>query len=147
MKMEKKSWKLYFANYNFLIAQDLLQAHQILLIILLKEFKYKYEHNNKTCQTCGIKYKDCECCLEYANFQDDLMECNYLCYNKHYLKYLLLEIKCHNWSFMKYIVSFSGLIMVFSKLNLAKYHFLHKKFVFTVTSIYFISCLQLSTET
>ena len=29
----------------------------------------------------------------------------------------------------------------FSKLSLAKYHFLHKKPVFTVTSIYFILCL------
>ena len=34
----------------------------------------------------------------------------------------------------------------FSKLSLAKYHFLQKKPVFKVTSIYFISCLQLSTE-
>ena len=34
----------------------------------------------------------------------------------------------------------------FSKLSLAKYHFLHKKPVFTVISIYFISCLQLTTE-
>ena len=31
----------------------------------------------------------------------------------------------------------------FSKLSLAKYHFLHKKPVFTVTSIYFILCLLL----
>ena len=36
--MEKKLWKLSFANYNLLKAQDLWQAHQILLIILLKEF-------------------------------------------------------------------------------------------------------------
>ena len=56
------------------------------------------------------------------------------------------KIKRHKWSFVKYIVSFSGLKMVFSKLSLAKYHFLHKKPVFTVISIYFISCLQLTTE-
>ena len=35
----------------------------------------------------------------------------------------------------------------FSKLSLAKYQFLHKKPVFTVTSIHFTSCLQLSEET
>ena len=38
--MEKKSQKSYLTNCNLLIAQDLWQAHcQILLIILLKEFK------------------------------------------------------------------------------------------------------------
>ena len=37
--MEKKLLKPYPTNYNFLIAEDLWQAHyQILLIILLKEF-------------------------------------------------------------------------------------------------------------
>ena len=51
---------------------------------------------------------------------------------------ILRKIKRHKWSFVRY--------MVFSKLSLAKYHFLHKKPVFIVTSIYFISCLQLSTE-
>ena len=63
-----------------------------------------------------------------------------------FLGTVLLKIKHHKWSFMTYIVSFCSLIMVFSKLSLAKYHFLHKKPMFTVTSIYFISCLQLSTE-
>ena len=24
------------------------------------------EHDNKKSNACGIKYKDCECCLEYA---------------------------------------------------------------------------------
>ena len=38
--MEKKSQKSYLTNCNLLIAQDLWQARcQILLIILLKEFK------------------------------------------------------------------------------------------------------------
>ena len=62
-----------------------------------------------------------------------------------FLDSVLRKIKRHKWSFVKYIVSFSGLKMVFSKLSLAKYHFLHKKPVLTVTSIYFISCLQLTT--
>ena len=31
------------------------------------------------------------------------------------------------WSFVKYVVSFFGLKMVFSKLSLANYDFLHKK--------------------
>ena len=30
----------------------------------IHKIKYKYGHNNKRCETCGIKYKDCECRLE-----------------------------------------------------------------------------------
>ena len=37
------------------------------------------------------------------------------------------NFKCHKWSFVPYIVSFSGLKMAFSKLSLAKYHCLHNK--------------------
>ena len=36
--------------------------------------KYKYEHHNKTCVTCRIKYKNCKCFLENTNFKDDLIQ-------------------------------------------------------------------------
>ena len=40
IKIEKKLQNLYLTDYNLLTAQDLWQAHyQILLIILLKEFR------------------------------------------------------------------------------------------------------------
>ena len=42
--------------------------------------KYKYGHDYKKCETCGIKYKYCECILEYTNFKDDLIE--YKCLNE-----------------------------------------------------------------
>ena len=82
VKMEKKSQKPFLTNYNLLISQDLWQAHyQILLIILLKEFtKLNVNMNRliKKYETCGIEYKDCKCCLEYANSKDDLIE--YKCF-------------------------------------------------------------------
>ena len=31
---------------------------------------------------CGINYKDCECCLEYPNIKDDLIEYKCLCCSK-----------------------------------------------------------------
>ena len=34
----------------------------------------KYEHDDKKCEICEIKYKDCDCFLEYANFKDNLIE-------------------------------------------------------------------------
>ena len=38
----------------------------------IHKMKSKYGHNDKKCETCEIKYKDCECCLEYRNVVDDL---------------------------------------------------------------------------
>ena len=53
------------------------------------DIKCKYGHDNKNCETCGIKYKDCECCVEYTNVKDDLVEFIFdltecLCCNKNY---------------------------------------------------------------
>ena len=42
----------------------------------LHRIKCKLEHDNKKCETCGIKYKYCDCFLEYTNSRDD---CNKSC--------------------------------------------------------------------
>ena len=34
----------------------------------------KFGHNDKKCETCRIKYKYCDCFLEYTNFKDHLIE-------------------------------------------------------------------------
>ena len=76
-KMEKKLQKPYLTNYNLLIAQELWQDHyQILIITLPKEFIKLNANINmitKKCKTCGIKYKDCECYLEYTDIKVDLI--------------------------------------------------------------------------
>ena len=36
--------------------------------------KYTYRHNDENYKTCRIKYKYCDCFLEYANCKDDLLE-------------------------------------------------------------------------
>ena len=36
--------------------------------------KCKFGHNDKKCEMCGIKYKYCNCSLEYTNFKDNLVE-------------------------------------------------------------------------
>ena len=78
-KMEKNLQKTYLAYYNSLIAQNFWQAHQILSIIhrihRIHRIKCKYGHDDKKCETCGIKYKCCDCFLEYMNFKDNLIEC------------------------------------------------------------------------
>ena len=68
--------------------EDLWQAHyQILSIIFLKEF-IKLNVNTDTmikkCKTCRIKYKYCNCFLEYTKFKDNLIEHKCLYCNKNY---------------------------------------------------------------
>ena len=41
----------------------------------------KLGHDDGKCETCGIKYKYCDCFLEYTNFKDDLIECKCLSCN------------------------------------------------------------------
>ena len=40
----------------------------------IHRIKCKFRHDDKKCETCGIKYKYCDCFLEYTNFKDDLIE-------------------------------------------------------------------------
>ena len=51
---------------------------------LIHRIKCKFGHDNRTCETCGIKYKYCDCFLEYINFKNDLIEYNCLSCNKSY---------------------------------------------------------------
>ena len=46
--------------------------------------KCKSGHDDKKCENCEMKYKYCDCFLEYANFKDDLIEYKRLCCNKKY---------------------------------------------------------------
>ena len=39
----------------------------------IHKIKCKYGYNDKKCETCEVKYKDCNCFFEYRNFQDDLI--------------------------------------------------------------------------
>ena len=78
----------------------------------IHRIKCKYRHDDKKCETCRIKYKYCDCFLEYINFKDDLTEYKCLCCNKNYqiksdkkLKEGLFNIyKFSNHSYNKFIL-------------------------------------------
>ena len=57
------------------------------------EIKCKYGHDNNKSETCGIKYKYCDCFFEYTNFKDDLKEYKCLCWNKNYQQKFHEKIK------------------------------------------------------
>ena len=44
--------------------------------------KCKFRHDDKKCETCRTKYKYCSFFLEYAIFEDDLIEYKCLICNK-----------------------------------------------------------------
>ena len=50
----------------------------------IHRIKCKFGHNDKKCEACGIKYKYCDCFLEYTNFKDNLIEHKCLCSNNNY---------------------------------------------------------------
>ena len=35
----------------------------------IHKIKCKYGQDNKKCEPCEIKYKDCDCCLEFKNVE------------------------------------------------------------------------------
>ena len=58
IKIERKLQKPYTIDYNLLVAQDLWQAlHQILLIILLKEFIKLNVNTNTMIKNVKLAYK------------------------------------------------------------------------------------------
>ena len=65
-------------------ARFMANSLSILSIIFLQEFNCKLEHEDKKCETCGIKYKYCNFFLEYKNFKDDLIKYKCLYCNNNY---------------------------------------------------------------
>ena len=48
----------------------------------IHRIKCKFRRDEKKCETCGIRYKRCDCFLEYTNFKDDSIEYKCLICNK-----------------------------------------------------------------
>ena len=48
----------------------------------IQRIKCKFSHDDRKCETCGIKYKYCDCFHEYTYFTDDLIEYKCLYCNK-----------------------------------------------------------------
>ena len=67
-----RSYRLQFIDSARLMASSLSNLVNN-LAERVNKIKYKYGHDNKKCETCGIKCKDCECCFEYTSIEDDLI--------------------------------------------------------------------------
>ena len=40
----------------------------------IHKIKCKFGHNDQKCETCGVKYKYCDCFLDYTNFKYNLID-------------------------------------------------------------------------
>ena len=69
----------------------------------IHRIKFKFGHGDEKCKICLIKYKYCDCFLEYTNFNDDLIEYKCLCCNKgHKLDENLKERFFNTYKFSNY---------------------------------------------
>ena len=50
----------------------------------MHKIKCKFRGDDKKSETCSIKYKYCNCFLEYTSFKYGLKEYKCLCYNRNY---------------------------------------------------------------
>ena len=70
VKMEQKSQEPYLTKLQFIDSARFMTGSSNLVDNLrdgIHKIKGKYRHDNKKIETCGIKYKNCGCCLECTN--------------------------------------------------------------------------------
>ena len=76
--MEKKLQKIYLTYYNLLIVQRSMASSLSNLVNNLSDgthkIKSKYGYDNEKCEISRIRYKYCDCFLQYTNFEGDLIE-------------------------------------------------------------------------
>ena len=107
--------------------------------------KVKCKHgNDKKSKACRIKYKDCECCLEYKNVKNNLIKYKCLWCNKNYQKTFDESLKktfANTYKFAKHDINqfFNCFEKVFTHVNtwmIAKNpmkHHCQKKKIFTIS--------------
>ena len=85
--MDKKLQKIYLACFNLLIARFMASSLSNLVNRLsdgIHRIKCKYGNDDKKWETCGIKYKYCNCFVDCTNFKYDLLGYKCLCRNNNY---------------------------------------------------------------
>ena len=106
----------------------------------IHRIKFKYEHDDKKCETWGTKYKCYDCFLKYTNFKDDLIDykCLYIVtkiINKSLMKFDILIYKFSNHNYNKFILLLRKGIYPYEYMydleNSMKHHCLKKIFPIT----------------
>ena len=72
IKKENKLRKPYLTNYNALTSSLSNLVNNVAEGI--HKIKCKYAHDDKSCETWGMQFKNCDCFHEHTNFKEDLVE-------------------------------------------------------------------------
>ena len=86
------SYILQFTDSARFLASSLSNLVNKLFEKIIK-IKRKYRNDDKKCETSGIKYKYCNCFLEYTNLKDNLIEYKCLSCNKNYQQKFYQKLK------------------------------------------------------
>ena len=96
----------------------------------LHRIKCKLEHDDKKCETCGIKYKYWGCFWEYKNFKDDLIEYKCLSCNVIYQRKFNKKLKEIFFNAISLFFYYEKVFILMSiwmiGSNLMKHHYLKK---------------------
>ena len=103
--------------------------------------KWKYGHDGKILETCGIKYKGCECCLEYTKVKDNLLiyKCSFCNtnYQKNFDEYFRERFfntcRFSKRDINKFILMLRKVIYPYEYMDGWKKHHYLKKKIYTVT--------------
>ena len=95
--------------------------------------KCKFGYNDKKGETCGIKYKHCDCFLEYKNFKDGLMEYKCLTCNKSY--YRKFDEKLNKINIYKFPSCYNNKLVLLLRIGVYPYECLDDWEKFNETSL------------
>ena len=82
--MKNISYILRFIDTAKIRAKSLLSNLVSSLFEVIHRIKCNFGHDDKKCEICVIKYKYCDCFLEYTNFRYYLIEYKCLLYNNNW---------------------------------------------------------------
>ena len=120
----------------------------------IHRMKCKFGDDDKKCQTCGIRYKYCNCFLEYKTLKDDLIEYKCLYCNKNYQHKFDEKLKKRFLKHTNFLTStiislfyyckksFILMNIWMIKKNSMKHNYLEKK-IYTVISIWKMLLMQI----
>ena len=120
----------------------------------IHRIKCKFGDDDKKCETCGIRYKYCNCFLEYKTLKDDLIEYKCLYCNKNYQHKFDEKLKKRFLKHTNFLTStiislfyyckksFILMNIWMIKKNSVKHHYLEKK-IYTVISIWKMLLMQI----
>ena len=102
---------------------------------VIHRIKCKFGHDDKKFETRWIKYKYCDCFLEYTNFKDELIDYKCLWCNKNYQRKFDEKIKEQFFNACKFSNNYNGKLILFLRKGVHLYEHIDDWEKFNKTSL------------